>query len=180
MTQTPAWHRQRRLDDLRTDGPYAHCAEPIRLARTWADRLEGHNAPTKGLYLHGGVGSGKTSIAAAISVQTGCLYWDARALLARLKEEMRVDVRDSALERAVRAPVLVLDDVGKARSTEWVAEVFRDLVERRFDRGGLLILTSNLGPPGLAGWLGGPVWSRLSASTVDVPVEGLDLRRIAA
>ena len=178
--QLPAWHYNRLLADLSTDGVYAHCAAPVTLAAKWVDRLRHGPRPSKGLYLHGPVGSGKTSVAAAVAVELDALYWDARALLAAMKEEMSLrDVRYPALERCVRAPVLVLDDIGKARSTDWVVETMQDLIERRFDRGGLLVSTSNLDPAGMRGFLGEAAWSRFTSTNVSVPVVSQDLRVVA-
>lgn len=177
--QLPAWHYNRLLADLETDGPYGHCADPIALATKWVERLRRGPRPSKGLYLHGPVGSGKTSVAAAIAVEVDAAYWSMRDLIARCKEEMNNAVRESAVDRAVRVPVLVLDDIGKQRATPYVVEVTCDVLERRFDRGHLTIVTSNLSPGEMARYLGDAAWSRLRASSVDVAMVAQDLRVVA-
>jgi DNA replication protein DnaC len=178
--RTPAWHQQRHLRDLRDDGPYGHCAEPIRLARTWVGRLASESAPRRGLYFYGPKGSGKTSIAAAIAEETGATYWYVRELVARAKEEMNCHVRESVWDKVVRAQVLVLDDVGKQRATPYVVEQMHDVIERRYDRGGLTVVTSNLDPVALGAFFDGPAFSRFSSMTAAVPVVGPDLRMVAA
>lgn len=177
MNRLPAWHANRRLADLRTDGPYTHCAGPIRLARMWVDRIGSDTAPTRGLYLHGGVGSGKTSIAAAIAVELGCQFYEMRDFMARVKEEFNCHVREPITDKVVRAPVLVLDDVGELRSTPFVVETVQTIVKRRYDRGGLLVATSNFGPVEMERYLGDALWSRFVSGMVSVPVVGADLRR---
>lgn len=162
-------------------GIYTHCQRPIQLARLWVDKIANGDSPTKGLFLWGPVGSGKTSIAAAIAVELDCRYWDVRALLAAMKEEMGLrQVAYPVKERCVKAPVLVLDDIGKSRRTEWVVEEMQDIVERRFDRGGLTVVTSNLSPTEMAGFLGEAAASRFQDMTVAVEVDGPDLRRAVA
>lgn len=177
----PAWHQHRRLADLHDTGIYAHCAEPLELARKWVAKFRSDEPLRRGLYLHGPVGAGKTSIAAAIAVEVEALYWDTRALLAAMKEEFGLGrVAYPVKERCVRVPVLVLDDIGKQRRTDWVVEETQDIVERRFDRGGLTVVTSNLGPGEMASFVGAAAWSRLQAMCAPVEVDGPDLRRGAA
>ena len=175
----PAWHQHRRLADLHDTGVYAHCAEPLELARKWVAKFRSDEPLRKGLFLWGPVGSGKTTIAASIALELSCPYWDVRAFYARLKEGF-AHHGDRTLEDAVRARVLVLDDIAKQRSTEWARETIRDLVERRYDRGGLLVCTSNFSPQQMAAFLGDAAWSRLGSSTVPIHVNGPDLRKLAA
>lgn len=175
----PAWHRGRGLDDLSTDGIYAHTAAPITLARKWVDRIRTGPRPTKGLWFHGDLGNGKTTVGAAVAVELDCTFWPMRDLTARCKEEFNLHVREPVVERVVRTPVLVLDDVGKQRRTDWVLEVIRDVVERRFDRDLLTLYTSNPGPAEMAVLLGPAAYSRFAASVVEVPFEGPDLRAVA-
>lgn len=177
----PPWHGRRSLADLRTDGPYTQTAKAVRLARKWVRQLRTGPRPQRGLLLHGPVGTGKTTVAAAMAADLGepdrCCYRDLRRVYAQAKAEMDTADAGREVERLVRAPLLVLDDVGKQRATPWAVEVLRDVVERRHDGGGLTVATTNLSLDDLATLLGPAAWSRLHSGTVAVRVDGDDLRK---
>ena len=178
--QLPAWHQGRTLADLEDSGPYAQCAHALDLARRWARMYLAGDTPKRGLLLHGPNGTGKTSILAALActlgVPDGAAYYDVRNLFAAAKAEMGGYVRETVVDRAVRKGVVVLDDVGKQRGTEWAVETIRDLLERRFDRPGFTHVATNLEPAELSVLLGAAAWSRLRAMCAFVSVVGLDLR----
>lgn len=56
----------------------------------------------------------------------------------------------AVLEQAARARVLVLDDLGAERTTDWSAGLFTELMAQRYDRQLRTIVTSNLSPSALA------------------------------
>lgn len=166
------------MADLETEGRFAHCAEPVRLATRWVERHRSDVLPTKGLFFHGPNGTGKTSVAAAIAVELDVLFWDVRCLIAQAKSEFNATVQWPVVERCVRAPVMVLDDVGVMRNTEFVVETVRDILSRRHDRCHLTVVTSNLDPDGIGRLLGPAVHSRLLGDSVVVPVVGEDARLV--
>lgn len=167
------------MDDLSTDGPYSHCAPAINLARVWVTRTCRGEPPAKAPFFYGPTGTGKTTVAAAMAVETDAAFWGMRQFITRCKEEMRCQFRDSVVDRAIRTPLLVLDDVGKQRATPYVVEVTQDVLEQRFDRGLLTCLTSNLTPTEMREYLGDPCWSRLRAASFDVAMVSADLRGVA-
>lgn len=101
----------------------------------------------RGAYLHGPCGTGKTYAAAcavrlAVEDMTGAKL----VSVARLLEDARRDYDDwggGTLRRAERIRLLVLDDLGAERPTEWAIERLCELVDYRTMRGLPTIITSN-------------------------------------
>ena len=111
--------------------------------------------PTKGLYLCGEPGLGKTHLAIGILNEMvrkhvkGCIYITCADYLQALRDEMGDAVARKNLEELVfHAPVLVLDDFGAESVKDWVAEQLFRLVDHRYKyRDELVtIFTSNYTP----------------------------------
>lgn len=79
-------------------------------------------------------------------------------------------------ERQAAEPLLVLDDLGAERGTDWQREQLRTLVDRRYRAGRTTVITTNARHPAdLGALLGGAVASRLRECAW-VWVSGGDLR----
>lgn len=108
----------------------------------------------RGFYLHGGVGTGKTTLAALAArqwVQRGgaALFLTLSELLDMLRpggREMAEEVAESQadlMQRLLGTGLLVLDDLGTERVTGWSRERLFLVLNRRYDAGRLTIMTSN-------------------------------------
>jgi DNA replication protein DnaC len=75
--------------------------------------------------------------------------------------------------------LLVLDDLGAAKNSEWVEEINYRLINHRYQEKLPTIITSNLTPKTLSPGLGDRVTSRLHEMTTRVVLEGSDRRRAA-
>jgi DNA replication protein DnaC len=123
-------------------------AEKLRLVRRW---LDGDLAT--GLYLFGGVGTGKTHLAVgvlrALTERRGFCgtFASARSFVMRCQTAFRN--RESAedivneLLRGMR--LLILDDLGSEKVTDYARQSLLHLVGECYDRGVTLIITSNVG-----------------------------------
>jgi DNA replication protein DnaC len=81
------------------------------------------------------------------------------------------------VERAASADLLVLDDLGRERASDWTSEVLYNLVNRRYEQLTLrTIVTSNLPLEELALGYYWPAISRLAEGGALVQIEGPDYR----
>jgi DNA replication protein DnaC len=129
--------------------------------------------PNRGVYLYGGVGTGKTTLAALAVrhwVQDGgaALFLTISELFDMLRpggREMAEEVAESQaalMQRLLSTGLLVLDDMGTERVTGWSRERLFLVINRRYDAGRLTIMTSNFSLGLMAKRLAG----------TDEPVEG--------
>lgn len=72
--------------------------------------------------------------------------------------------------------LLVLDDLGKQRLTDWVAEQFYVLIDGLWSGQKQVVITTNLTPAGLQAHLSPALVSRLLGLCHIVPLDGKDLR----
>jgi DNA replication protein DnaC len=79
-----------------------------------------------------------------------------------------------------RSPLLLLDDLGTAKASEWTEEILYRVVNHRYNEVLPTLITSNLAISDLRANLGDPVASRLAEMTERVVLEGPDRRRRAA
>jgi DNA replication protein DnaC len=132
-----------------------------------------------GIFLLGPTGSGKTHLAAAIAnaiIQKYTLrnytnqrgpwvkYWNTTSLYRRIQSlfNNQSSESDDIIEECENAHLLILDDVGAEKPSEWTRATFYDLLNFRIDELQPTILTSNLKLSEIEEILGSRVASRLS------------------
>lgn len=125
-------------------------ADPEKLAfaqryvERWPDVLKRNS----GLLLWGDVGSGKTYLAACIAnalMETGVAVRFTNFAQV-LNELFQVQAKADYLERLCSPPLLILDDLGSERGTDYAREQVFGVIDRRYRAGKPLIVTTNLVP----------------------------------
>jgi DNA replication protein DnaC len=135
------------------------------------------------LLLLGPTGTGKTfeafgALRALAESGVSCAWTATTAadMYARLRPRHRVDSEEE-FERYLKARVLVVDDLGAAKASEFTEEVNYRLINHRYEREMPTLITSNVLPRDLAASVGERVASRLTEMAGRVVLGGADRRR---
>ncbi|MFF4607946.1 ATP-binding protein [Streptomyces sp. NPDC001339] len=199
----PEYHRRQRanfaLNRWRTAAPHryreATATHPDVLA--WATRATTDNRDAGFLVLTGTIGSGKTHQAYGALrhiAETGPRRFEMIATTApdmygRLRPGGSTHGTEHELKRLCRVPLLLLDDLGTEKLSEWTEEATYRLINERYNQCLPLIVTTNFPVraalddtgrptgPDLASRLGDRLVSRLAQTATLVHLDGPDLRR---
>lgn len=172
---------------------HADATDPQVLA--WIDELVGSCdrarvsgvpkvGPGPSLLLMGPTGTGKTFQGygalrrlSVLGVNASAAASPASDIYAKMRPRHQVD-SEEVFESYAHAKLLFVDDLGAAKTSEWVEEVNMRLVNYRYDRGLPTIFTSNVPPKQLGERIGERVASRLTEMCRMVALKGSD-RRLA-
>lgn len=150
-------------------------------AMRWIDEEPYLEDVGSNLIITGAVGVGKTGLAAA-TLKT--VHWQGALVeYANVPEFFgRILGYNFAAKRAEilrlqEADVLLLDDLGAEKATEWSASVIYEVVEYRYRSGAPTIVTTNLAKPELREAVGDRVVSRLFEKAHLLVLPGGDRRR---
>jgi len=151
-----------RLNDARIPPRYQRCTldsfitypneKLIRAVETARRFVEAFPVVDRGLMLIGPPGIGKTHIAVSVLQQvirrTGAhgLYYDTRTLLREIRSTYNPVLHQAEMDvirPVMEAELLVLDDIGAERLTDWVEETMSSIVNTRYNERRPTIFTSN-------------------------------------
>jgi len=140
------------LSSFTTDFPGAHPS--LALAHLMASRFAQEYDPRDGtgLLIIGKIGTGKTHLAVGIIKELilekgiSCLFYDYRELLKQIQNSYNAAVQTTELD--VLRPVfetdlLVLDELGAVKPTEWVWDTVSLILNTRYNDNRTTIITTN-------------------------------------
>ena len=183
----PPRYRKCDLDnfDTRNDS----LVEAVRKARRFVEIFP---VVERGLFLVGRPGVGKTHLAVAVLKlvirEKGArgLFYDTRELLRVIRSTYNPLVQTAemdVLRPVMEADLLVLDDLGAEKTSEWVEETLNLIVNTRYNERRATVFTSNYenredmtDPDSLAVRVGFRMWSRLHEMCEFVTLEAVDYR----
>src|SRR2546423_6558338 len=139
------------LSNFEFEGPHAHLARPRMAACRFVEEY-GLDRDSNGLLIIGSIGVGKTHLAVGIikelilSKGTACLFYDYRELLKQIQNSYNESVKATELDvlRPVfDTEVLVLDELGAVKPTEWVWDTVSLILNTRYNDNRTTIITTN-------------------------------------
>lgn len=186
LTMDAEWRAERydrelgRLDAI--DARYRDAITDLEPVQAWAEGvLLGSD---RWLLLQGPTGTGKTHQAYAamrIVIAAGGginPQGDVEAeLLGRIRRLWPSEAAEELIATYATCPLLVIDDLGAAKSSEWTEEVLYRVLNRRYAALLPCLLTSNLPTKNLRDQLGDRLASRIAEAADVVVLTGPDRRR---
>lgn len=152
----------------------------------WIEAWHGNPAECPSLLLVGTVGTGKTwqaygALRAAVTGPKPATWIATTAadLYAALRPAPKRDT-EAEMARYRDTGLLLIDDLGTAKTSEWVEEITYRVIGGRYDACKPSIFTTNLPLPLLREAVGDRIASRLAETCTTVALTGPDRRRVKA
>lgn len=193
---------QRLIEEARIPQRYEHCDldsyipnhESQKKAKIYVQKfLDKYPQIDVGLLFLGTCGVGKTHLAVALLKQVieekgdAGLFYDFRDLLREIQASWNSVSQSSELEvlrPVLEAKVLVLDELGANKPTEWVRDTIAHIINCRYNNKKITIFTSNYldlptrqGEETLRDRIGVRLRSRLYEMCREVEIGGVDFRQ---
>lgn len=184
IEQTYGWLGSRWADTSlvsKTFDNFNKTRQPLayEMVQEWAETLAGT------LVLHGTFGTGKTHLLAALcnhlrtrlANPSVSLFVTAPKLFNAIQERIGYNESySSLLLRAIRTPLLVIDDIDKAKRSDFREEIYFEIIDERSKEGRPIAISTNR-LSDLETFIGGACASRLSIGQVEIEMTGEDYRK---
>ena len=159
------------------------CPTQVREIRRFVAAIGPNLDAGHGLWLYGGVGTGKTALAmivskAAIDAARTVAIYSCPRLLSVIRESIDGGGVLPFLDQLTAVDLLHIDDLGAEHRTEWVLEQLYTIINARYEEERSTLVTSNLDRDELAAQLGERIVSRLEGMCELLPFWGADGRRV--
>ena len=147
--------QQRTFDNFRIYSPeHKQCYE---IAKEYADHFQTHRARGDGLYIEGTNGTGKTHLAAAITLQ---LIGEGIPVICRTSGDLLLNIKrafdseyvseSEILETYKDVDLLIIDDLGKEQCSDWSMSTLYSILNDRYEDMKPTIITTNYNADDLA------------------------------
>jgi DNA replication protein DnaC len=156
--------------------------------REFVGGLDANLAEGRGLWIFGGTGTGKTTLAmlvskAALEAGKSVAIYSLPKLLARIRRtydsEPGGDSYLSLFELLSSVDLLHIDDLGAEKRSDWVLEQLYALINERYEGRRSVLITTNLSHMELEDQIGARTVSRLTEMCEEVELRGSDRRKPA-
>lgn len=147
-SQLPARFQQRTFENFK-ETPANRQA--FRDALDYAENFEHKLSAGQGLIFSGTVGTGKTYLAAAITLYLlnqccSVVFGTVTSLLGRIRQTYDEDAQETerqVIDQLINVSLLVIDDLGKEKPTAWVEMMLYEIINARYEANKPLIITTN-------------------------------------
>ncbi len=159
--------------------------QAVEKVRAYIADLDQNLAEGRGLWLFGGTGTGKTTLAmliskAALEAGKSVAIYSLPKLLARIRRtydsEPGGDSYLSLFDKLTSVDLLHIDDLGAEKRSDWVLEQLYSLINERYETERAVMITTNLNGLDLEKQIEGRTVSRLTEMCEEVDLPGLDQR----
>jgi len=166
-----------------------HTRKAFEIALDYAKNFESYKEKGEGLFITGGYGVGKTHLAAAIAnylIQNEIatvIFGNVTTLLGRIRHTYSDGSQyeeEQVMKELYDVDLLIIDDLGKEKPTEWVEEKLYTVINERYENYRPIVVTSNLELEEIEQRLencGGAIVSRIIEMCRGIKIVGPDFRK---
>jgi DNA replication protein DnaC len=135
-----------------------------RFPAKWRDVEPAESAPARSVFLHGTVGTGKThrAVALALACEAAANFCSVPLWLADTRRSFNGGEQTDDYRDLTASGLLVLDDLGVEKGSEWAQEYIYCLIEAIYEQQTVVLITSNLSLSELSKRLGPRIASRIA------------------
>lgn len=164
------------LDRNGSETAYKVAVKYVKTFKEWND---------ESLLLWGEPGNGKTHIAAAIVNELSkkgyiVVFQSVPELLQRIRSTFNSENKENEtqiMRALLECDLLILDDIGAEKTTEWVEEKLFNIIDGRYRKELPTLYTSNLEPKELKNQVGKRSYDRMVETSLTVKNEAASYRR---